>query len=71
MSTTESQPPQRPRLSSMPLAVVLMAVAVVLMLVGVLPVRGGGQEALFRSPVLFFVLTLLGASIIASPSRLN
>ncbi len=69
MSTTESQPPQRPRLSSMPLAVVLMAVAVVLMLVGVLPVRGGGQEALFRSPVLFFVLTLLGASIIACTFR--
>ncbi|MDP6438440.1 MAG: hypothetical protein QGH74_02290 [Candidatus Brocadiia bacterium] len=46
-----------------------MAVAVVLMLAGVLPVRGGGQESLFRSPVLFFVLTLLGASTVACTLR--
>jgi len=53
----------------MPLAVVLMALAVVLMLAGVLPVRGGGQEAVFRSPVLFFVLALLGASTVACTFR--
>ncbi|MBL7076730.1 MAG: hypothetical protein ISS31_04595 [Kiritimatiellae bacterium] len=53
----------------MPLAVVLMVLAVLLMLVGVLPVRGGGQEAVFRSPVLFFVLALLGASTIACTFR--
>ena len=69
MSRTEPQPSRRPRLSSMPLAVVLMAVAVVLMLVGVLPVRGGGQEAVLRSPVLFFVLALLGVSTIACTFR--
>jgi hypothetical protein len=69
MRTTEPQTPRRPRLSSMPLAVVLMALAVLLMLAGVLPVRGGGQEAVFRSPVLFFVLTLFGVSTIACTFR--
>jgi len=53
----------------MPFAVVLMALAVLLMLVGVLPVRGGGQEAVFRSPVLFLVLALLGVSTIACTFR--
>ena len=53
----------------MPFAVVLMALAVLVMLVGVLPVRGGGQEAVFRSPVLVFLLALLGASTFACTIR--
>ncbi len=53
----------------MPWAVVLMALTVVLMLAGVLPVRGGGQEAVFRSPVFLFLLILLGASTVACTLR--
>jgi hypothetical protein len=47
----------------------LMAAAVLLMLAGVLPVRGGGQESVLRSPVLFFVLALLGASTVVCTFR--
>jgi hypothetical protein len=63
MRSTQSGPtPRPPRLSSMPFAVVLMGLVILLMLAGVLPVRGGGQDAMFRSPVLAFVLVLLGLS---------
>ena len=54
-----------PKLSSIPFAVVLMALAVLLMLAGVLPVRGGGQGALFRSPVFAFILGILTLSTFA------
>lgn len=49
-------------LSSISFGVVLMALAVLLMLAGVLPVPGGGQDAVFRSPVLAVILGLLGLS---------
>ncbi len=69
MSSEQPNSFRLPKLSSMPFAVVLMALAVLVMLVGVLPVRGGGQEAVFRSPVLVFLLALLGASTFACTIR--
>ncbi len=62
MSSSTPSKLKLPKLSSMPLAVVLMALAVLLMLVGVLPVRGGGQDALFRSPVFGSILGLIALS---------
>jgi len=53
----------------MPFAVVLMGLSVLLMLAGVLPVRGGGQDAIFRSPVMAFILAVLGASTFACTIR--
>ncbi|MBT3194459.1 MAG: hypothetical protein HN341_18080 [Verrucomicrobia bacterium] len=53
----------------MPFAVVLMGLSVLLMLTGVLPVRGGGQDAVFLSPVLAFILALLGLSTFACAVR--
>jgi hypothetical protein len=70
MSSTRSGSTQHsPRLSSMPFAVVLMGLTVLLMLAGVLPVSGGGQDAVFRSPVFTFVLAILGASTFACVIR--
>jgi len=61
--------PRFPKLTSMSFAMVLMGVTVLLMLCGVLPVRGGGQNAMFRSPVLMLVLGLLGISTMACALR--
>lgn len=69
MSSTQPGSPRLPKLSSMPFAVVLMGLSVLLMLAGVLPVRGGGQEAVFRSPVMIFILAVLGASTFACSVR--
>ncbi len=69
MSSTQPSSSRSPKLSSMPFAVVLMALAVLLMLVGVLPVRGGGQDAVFRSPVLILILAILGVSTFACAIR--
>jgi len=60
---------RKPKLSSMPLAVVLMGLTVLFMLAGVLPVRGGGQGALFRSPVFISILALLTCSTVACSLR--
>jgi len=56
--------PVRPRirLSSLPVAVLLMALVVLLMLTGVFPARGGHQDTVFRTPVFALLLALLGIS---------
>lgn len=52
-------------LGSMPVAIGLMVLLVILLLTGVIPVRGGDADVVFRTPVFAVVMGLLGASTLA------
>ena len=57
--------PTAPQPSRMTAALVLMAVIVLFLLAGGIPVQQGSQTAVFRTPVFIALLVLLSASLVA------